>query len=74
MYLIVGLGNPEPEYSKTRHNVGFDALNLVASKYKIDVNKKDLMDYTELVKLRRKSNSFKTTNIYEFEWKIYCSN
>lgn len=40
MYLIVGLGNPEPEYSKTRHNVGFDALNLVASKYKIDVNKK----------------------------------
>ena len=39
MYLIVGLGNPEPEYSKTRHNVGFDALNLIAKKYDIKVTK-----------------------------------
>ena len=33
MYLIVGLGNPEPEYSKTRHNMGFDVINKIAEKY-----------------------------------------
>ena len=41
MYLIVGLGNPEPEYIMTRHNMGFDAINLVAQKYNIEFNKKD---------------------------------
>lgn len=39
MYLIVGLGNPEPEYSKTRHNMGFDVINKVSKKYNIDLNK-----------------------------------
>jgi len=28
--LIVGLGNPEPEYSLTRHNAGFMATNVLA--------------------------------------------
>lgn len=32
MYLIVGLGNPESEYSGTRHNMGFDVVNLVVKK------------------------------------------
>lgn len=39
MYLIVGLGNPEPEYSKTRHNMGFDVINKLSEKYKIEVKK-----------------------------------
>ena len=38
MYLIVGLGNPESEYSKTRHNMGFDAINEIAHKYSIDLS------------------------------------
>lgn len=40
MYLIVGLGNPEADYSKTRHNMGFDTVNKVSEKYKIEMNKK----------------------------------
>ncbi len=39
MYLIVGLGNPEPEYCFTRHNMGFDVLNKISEKYNIDINK-----------------------------------
>ena len=39
MYLIVGLGNPEPEYSGTRHNMGFDVINKISQKYNIEVNK-----------------------------------
>ena len=39
MYLIVGLGNPEEEYSKTRHNMGFNAINKIAEQYGIKVNK-----------------------------------
>ena len=40
MYLIIGLGNPEEEYSNTRHNMGFDTINKLAKKYQIEVNKK----------------------------------
>ena len=40
MYLIVGLGNPEPEYAGTRHNMGFDVINKIADKYDIKVDKK----------------------------------
>ena len=39
MYLIVGLGNPEEEYSKTRHNMGFDVINRLSEKQNIKVNK-----------------------------------
>ena len=39
MYLIVGLGNPEKDYANTRHNMGFEVINLLAEKYNIEVNK-----------------------------------
>ena len=37
MYLIVGLGNPTAKYEKTRHNAGFDVIDLLAEKYSIKV-------------------------------------
>lgn len=39
MYIIVGLGNPEPEYAKTRHNMGFDVINKLANKNNIELTK-----------------------------------
>ena len=39
MYLIIGLGNPEPDYAKTRHNMGFNVINKLSEKYDIAVNK-----------------------------------
>ena len=39
MYLIAGLGNPTPKYEKTRHNMGFDCIDILAEKYKIVLKK-----------------------------------
>lgn len=34
--LIIGLGNPGDQYSKTRHNIGFDILKAFAKRYSFD--------------------------------------
>ena len=39
MYVIVGLGNPGRKYAHTRHNVGFDVLEILADKYDINMVK-----------------------------------
>ena len=39
MLLIIGLGNPENEYSNTRHNMGFDVINRIAQQNNIDITK-----------------------------------
>ena len=35
--LIVGLGNPESKYDKTRHNIGFEAVDELAKIWQIDL-------------------------------------
>ena len=39
LWLIAGLGNPEAKYDGTRHNAGFAALDALADKWSIPVNK-----------------------------------
>ncbi len=48
MYLIVGLGNPEKEYSNTRHNMGFDTINEIAKKNNIEIEKKKFKGLYEI--------------------------
>ncbi len=40
MYIIAGLGNPGAEYSNTRHNAGFMAIDMIAKKAGIGVTEK----------------------------------
>ena len=37
MYIIVGLGNPDRKYQNTRHNIGFDVIDVIADKNHITV-------------------------------------
>ena len=38
MFIIAGLGNPDERYQGTRHNVGFDVIDVIADKYNISVD------------------------------------
>ncbi|QIR40383.1 aminoacyl-tRNA hydrolase [Tolypothrix sp. PCC 7910] len=47
--LIVGLGNPEPKYDQTRHNIGFAAVDALSRAWQIPLaeNKKFQGEYGE---------------------------
>lgn len=40
MKIIVGLGNPGKQYEKTRHNIGFMAIDAYAKKYNLNAKEK----------------------------------
>lgn len=39
MKIIAGLGNPGKKYEKTRHNCGYAVIDILADRYRIDVNR-----------------------------------
>lgn len=45
MFLIIGLGNPTDKYDGTRHNVGFDVIDMLAEKYNINVQEREKKAY-----------------------------
>ncbi len=40
MFVIAGLGNPGKDYKNTRHNIGFDVIDVIAEKHNISVIEK----------------------------------
>lgn len=39
MYAVIGLGNPGRDYEDTRHNIGFNTVDLLAYRNNIEINK-----------------------------------
>src|SRR5512139_2882923 len=42
MVIIAGLGNPGTKYAKTRHNIGFRVIDVLAEEFRVPLQEKDL--------------------------------
>lgn len=46
LFIVAGLGNPGSKFENTRHNAGFEAIDILAAKYGIKVSKLKHKAYT----------------------------
>lgn len=65
MYLIVGLGNRVHKYEKTRHNVGFVTVDVLAGQLGIKVNKLKFKSLIEREYWLWKGRAYKAADVYE---------
>ena len=66
MLLLVGLGNPNPNNSNNRHNVGFLVIDAINQKFKLSKQKPKFKGLLTTGKIERtKSFCNKTTYFYE---------
>ena len=63
MYAVFGLGNPDKEYDKTRHNIGFDVIDELASQMGVEVKTQGFMRYWKY--WWRESDFGEATDLYE---------
>ena len=56
-FLIIGLGNPGSEYSKTRHNIGFEILDYISSVRECKFETVKLADITKF-KIKKRDSKF----------------
>ena len=54
-YIVVGLGNPGKQYDKTRHNVGFEAIDYICSKCSVTLKKLKFSSLNEKVDIKGKN-------------------
>ena len=62
MYIIAGLGNPTREYEKTRHNVGFEVIDVLADRLGTTVEEKKFKGC-----YGREGAAFKAPDLHESE-------
>ena len=67
MFIIAGLGNPTLQYEGTRHNVGFDVIDMLADRYNISVDGRKGRALIGKGMIGGQGASGKTADVYESE-------